>query len=104
MKLILYQATIAITEIDFVQALFAARSSWGTSLRQSVVWKKESDQFQSCLARVKCVFRVILLDADWPAVKMLAAAAGPVRGWSGQRPVRVLVGKLCRKHHQKQSP
>ena len=56
------------------------------------------------LARVKCVFRVILLDADWPAVKMLAAAAGPVRGWSGQRPVRVLVGKMCRKQHQKQSP
>ena len=72
--------------------------------RQSVVWRKEFGQFPSCLARVKCVFRAILLDADWPAVKMLAAAAGPVRGWSGQRPVRVLVGKLCRRHHQKQSP
>ena len=74
------------------------------SLGQSVVWKKELNQFPSCLARVKCVFRVILLDADWPAVEMLAAVAGPVRGWSGQRPVRVLVGKMCRKHHQKQSP
>ena len=74
------------------------------ALRQSVVWKKESDQFPSCLARVKCVFRVILLDADWPAVKMLAGAAGPARGWSGQRPVRVLVGKMCHKQHQKQSP
>ena len=73
------------------------------TLRQSVVWKKEFDHFPSCLARVKCVFRVILLDADWPAVKMLAAAAGPVRGWSKQLPVRVLVVKMCRKHHQKQS-
>ena len=78
--------------------------SWTRTLRQSVVWKKESDQFQSCLARVKCVFRVILLDADWPAVKMLAAAEVPARGGSGQRPVRVLVGKMCRQQHQKQAP